>query len=85
MDDAKVMKLWRQAGLPEYFLGNGGTNVHLVEFARLCAAEAVADERERCAKVCDDLRAPIPMSETVGAANRALREAAAAIRRAPGE
>jgi hypothetical protein len=28
-----VMKAWRQSGLPEYFLGNGGTNVRLCEFA----------------------------------------------------
>jgi hypothetical protein len=43
--DALVMQLWRKAGLPEYFLGNGGTNVHLVEFARLVRehAEPVAD------------------------------------------
>lgn len=34
-DDANVMRLWREAGLPEYFLGNGGTNHKLVEFARL--------------------------------------------------
>ena len=37
-DDAEVMRLWREAGLPEYFLGNGGTNRQLVAFARLCAA-----------------------------------------------
>lgn len=33
-DDAEVMQLWRDCGLPEYFLGNGGTNHKLVEFAR---------------------------------------------------
>lgn len=34
-DDAEVMRLWRKAGLPEYFLGNGGTNRKLVAFAAL--------------------------------------------------
>lgn len=38
INDAEVMRLWRQAGLPEYFLGNGGTNVKLVEFAKLVAS-----------------------------------------------
>ena len=40
MDENKVMRLWRQAGLPEYFLGNGGTNARLCEFAGLIEAEA---------------------------------------------
>lgn len=31
-DDATVMRLWRECGLPEYFLGNGGTNHKLVAF-----------------------------------------------------
>lgn len=30
----EVMRLWRECGLPEYFLGNGGSNHKLVEFAR---------------------------------------------------
>ncbi len=33
-DDTAVMRLWRDCDLPEYFLGNGGTNHKLVEFAR---------------------------------------------------
>ncbi len=33
-----IEKLWRDAGLPEYFLGNGGSNTKLYEFARLCRA-----------------------------------------------
>jgi len=37
-DDAEVMRIWRECGLPEYFLGNGGTNRKLVEFARRCRA-----------------------------------------------
>lgn len=39
MDERRVMTLWRQAGLPEYFLGNGGTNVRLVAFAQMVATE----------------------------------------------
>jgi len=31
--DAKIMQLWRECGLPEHFLGNGGTNHKLVSFA----------------------------------------------------
>ena len=41
-NDAEVMRLWRECGLPEYFLGNGGTNHKLVAFAKACAARAVA-------------------------------------------
>lgn len=33
VDDARVMRIWRECGLPEYFLGNGGTNDKLVRFA----------------------------------------------------
>jgi hypothetical protein len=32
-DDAEVMRIWREVGLPEYFLGNGGANHKLVAFA----------------------------------------------------
>jgi hypothetical protein len=32
-DDAAIMSLWRECGLPECFLGNGGTNHKLVAFA----------------------------------------------------
>lgn len=65
-DDAGVMRLWRKAGLPEYFLGNGGTNYRLVAFAQACfsqgrdagleaacgalAATAIATNRPEC---CD--------------------------------
>jgi hypothetical protein len=31
-------RLWRECGLPEYFLGNGGTNHKLVAFAERCGA-----------------------------------------------
>jgi len=48
-DDREVMRLWRQAGLPEYFLGNGGTNDRLVEFAKLIQ-QATA---KRCAEICE--------------------------------
>jgi len=41
VDDAKVMRLWRECGLPEYFLGNGGTNHKLVAFAKACAADEI--------------------------------------------
>jgi hypothetical protein len=40
-DDARIMQLWREVGLPEYFLGNGGTNYKLLAFARRCS-EVVA-------------------------------------------
>ncbi len=33
-DDAEVMRIWRECGLPEYFLGNAGSNHKLVAFAR---------------------------------------------------
>lgn len=33
-DDAEVMRIWRECGLPEYFLGNSGTNHKLVAFAK---------------------------------------------------
>ena len=37
-DDAEVMRIWRECGLPEYFLGNGGSNHKLVAFAKACRA-----------------------------------------------
>jgi hypothetical protein len=33
-DDAEVMRIWRECGLPEWFLGNGGSNHKLVAFQR---------------------------------------------------
>jgi len=50
MNEERVMWLWRQAGLPEFFLGNVGTNRHLLEFTRLI----LWTERERCAKIAED-------------------------------
>lgn len=35
-NDAEAMRLWRECGLPEYFLGNGGTNHRLAAFAEAC-------------------------------------------------
>ena len=32
----EVERLWREVGLPEYFLGNGGTNDKLYKFVALC-------------------------------------------------
>ena len=40
-DDTGVMELWRECGLPDYFLGNGGTNHKLVDFARRCREMAL--------------------------------------------
>lgn len=37
-----VEKLWREIGLPEYFLGNGGTNTKLYELYDRIRGEAVA-------------------------------------------
>jgi hypothetical protein len=59
-DDAWVMAIWRHVGLPEYFLGNGGTNHKLVAFAKhienaafeaacgALAAVAIAANRPEC-------------------------------------
>ena len=42
-DDAEIMRLWRECGLPEYFLGNGGTNYKLVEFSKRLRALNLID------------------------------------------
>jgi len=48
--DERLWELWRQAG-----------NMHTVEvdlaFGRLVAEEAVKQEREACAKLCEDMPA----------------------------
>lgn len=41
-DDAEVMRLWRECGLPEYFLGTAGTNHKLLAFAKCFAARRAA-------------------------------------------
>lgn len=33
-DDAEIMRIWRGCGLPEFFLGNDGSNFKLVEFSQ---------------------------------------------------
>ncbi len=50
---SQVMKLWRECGLPEYFLGNGGTNDALLLFFENAKARGVDEERERCAKIAE--------------------------------
>lgn len=40
-NDSEVMRIWRECGLPEHFLGNGGTNGKLVEFAKRTAQAQV--------------------------------------------
>jgi hypothetical protein len=35
VDDEQVMRIWRAAGLPESFLGNGGSNGKLIKFTQL--------------------------------------------------
>lgn len=42
-DDSDVMRMWRECGLPEFFLGNGGSNAKLVQFAKLAAETKVAE------------------------------------------
>lgn len=45
VSEAEVMILWRASGLPEYFLGNGGTNHRLVAFVQACIAAAIPDHK----------------------------------------
>jgi len=48
MTQHPIEKLWRECDLPEYFLGNGGSNDKLYAlYDRII---------EQCAKVCDELR-----------------------------
>ena len=47
VDDAEVMRIWRECGLPEYLLGNGGTNRRLVAFAQAVARALLASHGER--------------------------------------
>ena len=35
----RIERLWREAGLPEYFLGNGGTNSKLYKFVESCISD----------------------------------------------
>lgn len=45
MSTHHIEKLWREHGLPEWFLGNGGSNMKLYAlYDSICA-----QERERCA------------------------------------
>lgn len=50
-DDAEVMRIWRECGLPEFFLGNGGTNDKLVEFAKRTAGAALAEAQNSIAQL----------------------------------
>ncbi|CAB5222768.1 hypothetical protein UFOVP376_24 [uncultured Caudovirales phage] len=52
-----IIELAKQAGFVEYELDDGTTEAfdkRYAKFADLVAAAARADEREACAKVCDD-------------------------------
>lgn len=43
LTETLITDLWREAGLPEYFLGNGGANHSLVRFVKLAIASAKAE------------------------------------------
>ena len=52
-----IIELAKQAGFVEYELDDGTTEAfdkRYAKFAALVEAAARADEREECAKVCDD-------------------------------
>ena len=52
-----IIEMAEQAGFVEYELDDGTTEAfdkRYAKFAALVAAAARADEREACAKVCDD-------------------------------
>ena len=53
-----IIELAKQAGFVEYELDDGTTEAfdkRYAKFAALVEAAARADEREECAKVCDEL------------------------------
>ena len=54
-DDAEVMRIWRECGLPEYFLGNGGSNHKLVAFAKACAADEIEKLRAQVVSLISSL------------------------------
>lgn len=49
IEPREIEALWRGVGLPEYFLGNSGTNHALYAFARLIQV----GERDRCANIAN--------------------------------
>lgn len=54
-----IEKLWREVGLPEYFLGNGGTNTKLYELYDRLTVErdgARAAAIDECAKLLERWR-----------------------------
>lgn len=61
-DDAKIMHIWRECGLPEYFLGNGGTNTKLVEFAAR-VSESRVRELEQALSTIRDIAAKSRITE----------------------
>jgi hypothetical protein len=53
-----IIELAKQAGFVEYELDDGTTEAfdkRYAKFANLVEAAARADEREECAKLCDDM------------------------------
>src|SRR5438045_2541257 len=72
VDDTEVMRTWRECGLSEYFLGNGGTNRKLVAFADRFAAQRVTAAREAKAR---DHQAAIDNLRECGVAFRMIHDA----------
>ena len=64
-DDAEVMRLWRECDLPEYFLGNGGTNHKLVSFANACQRSAAEQPFSQSRADMDDINAARAQIETL--------------------
>lgn len=53
-----IEKLWREVGLPEWFLGNGGTNTKLYELYDRIAKAPKRNTRERISRTHTEKRMP---------------------------
>lgn len=69
----RIKELMKQSGAYDYYEVNEGVDGDeqpMIKFAELVRA----DEREACAKVCDDLAAKDKLSNYYAVAARAIRE-----------
>lgn len=80
MNRDDVIRMAREAGLDSLSLNEAANFVKLQRFAQLVAAQAAAEEREACAKVCEAEHLEDPQVREDDAYDYAVNDCVRAIR-----
>lgn len=80
MNTDEIIRMAREAGISKYGLGYTCWEGHLERFAELVYAAGAANEREACAKVCEEGTGEAVQSQTLQVLRNERKRIATAIR-----